>query len=163
MGNRMLSSLERIVFVVALVGLSGCRGVGPKFAVVASPTFILEDENNNRRGLVFAREDGSGIVLKDGSGRERVRLFARDEEAGIVLLDKSGNFRVLIATSDVVGASFVALVDDKGEIASKMLVRRDDSSDQVSQDKIEEDAKRLLEKLRSGWLEGLTELDKQVP
>jgi len=158
--NRKLSQLACYAFVLIPIHLLACN-MGPRFPVVGSAEFaLLEDKRGTSRGGIRADETGSWLVLRDGSGRARVQLIATDELAGIAVQDRSGKTRIAFVTSDIM--TYAALYDDKGNVASILGSVRDVGSEPVSREKIESDAKHLLEKLKSGWLEGLRELDKQA-
>lgn len=157
--NRKLSQLARYALVLVPIHLLACN-LGPRFPVVGSAEFALEDKQGTSRGAIRADETGSWLVLRDGSGRARVQLFATDELAGIAVQDRSGKTRIALLTSDIM--TYAALYDDKGNVASILGSVRDVGSEPVSKEKIESDAKQLLEKLKSGRLEGLRELDQQA-
>jgi hypothetical protein len=145
--------------MVTLVHVCGCN-LGPKFPVVASQQFVLQDESGNARGGIYAGKTGSGLILLDGAGRERIRLFAEDAGTGIIVRDSSGKNRVVISTADAVGMTYAVLLDANGKPTVLGAVLHEGSKP-VSQEEIQRDSKRLLEKFKSGWLQGLREIDKQ--
>jgi len=108
--NRKLSQLALHALVLVPVHLLGCN-VGPRFPVVGSAEFALQDKRGTSRGGIRADETGSSVVLRDGSGRARVQLFATDELAGIAVQDRSGKTRIALVTSDIM--TYAALYDDK--------------------------------------------------
>ena len=169
MQSRMLK-FTPILVTVLLVPLLGCESTGTttvqasssnsKFLSVSSSDFVLLDENGNQRGQIFGRKDGSEILLMDECGRKRIGLFATDDSAGFYIKDSLGNFRVLIGTLDQKGLTYVIMYDNKDNPTVLGRVQ-DEGPARASQEEIQRDAKRLLEKLKSGWLEGLREIDKQ--
>ena len=88
-------------------------------------------------------------------------LFAHDDVAGVVITDKASKLRILLATYDS-GVTSAVLFDENGKIAKVMAVHRDGKPAKVDPTEIEENANRLMDQLRSGWLEGLREIDSQV-
>ena len=136
-------------------------GLGPKFPVVGSPLFLLQDRQGNSRGAIRAATNGSELVLEDSSGQARIRLFAIDEGAGICILDRLGRNRILFVASDA--TTYAALLDEKGNVATLLGAVQNTGTAPVSRDSIQHEAEQLLTKLKSGWLEGLREIDKRVP
>jgi hypothetical protein len=154
--------LLRLVFVILIAEIVGCKQMDARFRAIGSSYFVLADKHDKMHGGLVIEETGSFLGLMDPAGRIRIGLFAQDEGAGLVILDESGRHRVIMKSGDASERTFIAILDDNGEITSSLGLEGHESTDPQSKEMIERDAKRLLERLKAGPLEGIREADKQI-
>jgi hypothetical protein len=156
--------MKRVALVVALLllPLASCGWMQPRFGAVGAPYFVLMGDDGKVRGIYFAEKAGTGLYLMDALGLPRISMMVTGEQASLALLDRFGKPRLVLATIDEDGTTYAALLDKDGKIATMLGINRDESvAGIMHKEQIERDARSLVEKLKSSWLEAMREVDRQ--
>jgi hypothetical protein len=120
---------------------------------------LLDQAGKNRMQLhVGGDEDNSIITLARGAGKARLQLFETATAVGMWFLDSRGQTRITIITSEDKRSqySFFGVFGNDGKpvwVAGGKGERPDSEGIEAEQ------AKKLMESLRKGWLEALREID----